>query len=133
VKSLFLAGVGAGLIVAAISANVPARTVTADRILDGDTAAAGGLRIRLTGYDAPEIFHPRCPAELALGLRAKARAAVLLHDAQITIVPCAGWNYGRACGTVPGLAATMIREGLAIPYDCRNSHCPHTPANAWCH
>jgi micrococcal nuclease len=45
-------------------------------VVDGDTldlacAGIGGLRARLVGYEAPELFAPRCTGELAAARRAR--------------------------------------------------------------
>jgi endonuclease YncB( thermonuclease family) len=31
-------------------------------IIDGDTVKIAGIAIRLTDFDSPELFHPKCPA-----------------------------------------------------------------------
>jgi endonuclease YncB( thermonuclease family) len=32
-------------------------------VIDGDTVKLAGVSIRLTDYDTPELFHPKCPRE----------------------------------------------------------------------
>ena len=39
-------------------------------VIDGDTIRLGGVKIRLEDIDAPEVFSPKCPSELARGNRA---------------------------------------------------------------
>jgi len=61
--------------------------------VDGDTIKCDGRNMRdmgdgapfISGYDAPEITHAKCPAELALGRKAKARMAQLLAMPGVTV------------------------------------------------
>jgi len=32
-------------------------------VIDGDTVRIAGVSIRLTDYDSPELFSPKCPKE----------------------------------------------------------------------
>ena len=32
-------------------------------VVNGDTVKIAGVRIRLTDYDSPELFSPKCPRE----------------------------------------------------------------------
>jgi len=97
-------------------------------VVDGDTVIIGygpaRRRIRITGYDAPEI-DGACPAESAAAERARLRLHAWLGEGAFE------WDggaqpprdqYGRELrmvrriapdGTVEELAATMIAEGLA--------------------
>ncbi len=60
------------------------------RVVDGDTveigcpdgAAAGGgaFPARIVGYDAPELFSPRCPAERQAALASQAALSRLLRE-----------------------------------------------------
>jgi endonuclease YncB( thermonuclease family) len=102
-------------------------------VLDGPMA---GLSVRLTGFDAPETYQPKCPAEKVLGTRATARMQALLQDkdATLTIKPgnCA---YGRACGVLTvgsneDVAGIMIREGLASRMLCPGGKCE--AKKDWC-
>jgi endonuclease YncB( thermonuclease family) len=104
----------------------------APRVIDGDTVRMGSVRVRLVGFDAPEIFSPQCPAELDRGLRAKNRLGALLTANVVVRVPCVGKNYGRACGWLPGAASALIREHLAVPYVCSSGHCPRRDPMGWC-
>src|SRR5262249_62191974 len=40
-------------------------------VTDGDTMKIVGIRIRLTNYDSPELFSPKCPSERELAWKAK--------------------------------------------------------------
>ena len=63
-----------------------------------------GVSIRLTDYDSPELYSPKCPKEHALAWQARRELQALLILAEAgsltiryTIVPCAYANYGRLC------------------------------------
>lgn len=98
------------------------------RAIDGDTIALGAQRVRLVGFDAPELFHPRCASERRLARYAKLKLGSLL-DRKLTFVACVGWNYGRACAILEGAAPIMIAAGLAAPYVCEGK-CPKR--RDWC-
>lgn len=103
-------------------------------VTDGDTVKLAGIRIRLTDYDSPELFSPKCPQEYARAAAAKLELEQLISQVKLEIVPCAFHNYGRLCaeGTIDGkpLAAHMIARGLASPYVCHPGYCP--PKRNWC-
>jgi endonuclease YncB( thermonuclease family) len=44
-------------------------------VIDGDTVKLAGISIRLTDYDSPELFSPKCPKGHALALQCPTRAA----------------------------------------------------------
>lgn len=100
-------------------------------ILDGDTVAlpcdpARGIypgcaeKIRLEGIDAPESYHPRCEAELAPALAAKARLGALIRGRPVVITRTGKDRYGRTLGhlTADGRSVeeTLLAEGLALPW-----------------
>lgn len=110
-----------------------AETLDGDRItiVDGDTVAlpcdpARGLypgcaeRIRLEGIDAPETWQPRCDAERAAGLAAKATLAGLIRGHAVEITRTGRDRYGRTLArlTADGRSvdAAMLAAGAAIPY-----------------
>jgi endonuclease YncB( thermonuclease family) len=90
--------------------------------VDGDTIDHGDDRYRLVGFDTPETYRPQCDAELALGLKAKARLTELIETAgqiKLVIQPdldehdrflAVGRVEGRNVGTI------LISEGLARAY-----------------
>ena len=104
-------------------------------VIDGDTVKLAGVSIRLTDYDAPELFSPKCPQEYQRALAAKRELERLIASVKFSLTPCAFANYGRLCaeGTIDGkpLAAHMIARGLASPYVCRPDYCPRRKRN-WC-
>jgi endonuclease YncB( thermonuclease family) len=97
-------------------------------VTDGDTVKLAGVRIRLTDYDSPELFSPKCPKELIQARAAKLELERLIASVKLEIVPCATSNYGRLCarGTIEDkpLAQHMIQAKLASPYVCRPGWCP---------
>ena len=95
--------------------------LTAPTAIDGDTWRQCGISVRLDDYDAPELFHPKCPREYSIAQLAKTELEKRLPTIKYTIVPCATSNYGRLCAHVDGLAADMIGKGLASKF--RQSWC----------
>jgi endonuclease YncB( thermonuclease family) len=51
-----------------------ALAVSLPTVIDGDTVRVAGVSIRLTDYDSPELFSPKCPREYQRALAAKAGA-----------------------------------------------------------
>lgn len=94
-------------------------------VVDGDTLKVGAGRLRLLGYDAPEILKPhyKCPAEFELGLKAKARMQELMSgNARVTVRRTHERDgYGRpltkAWVNGVNVATIMINEGLGKPWD----------------
>src|SRR5262245_63115322 len=103
-------------------------------VTDGDTVKLNGVRIRLTDYDSPELFSPKCPSERELAWKAKLELERLISQVELKLVPCATSNYGRLCaeGSINGkpLATHMIELGLGSPYLCWSGGCPHK--RQWC-
>jgi endonuclease YncB( thermonuclease family) len=134
---------------AAQSASALADAVKAPAIyvIDGDTIDAVGKRIRLVGFDAPELGdHAHCGLERMLAARATSRLRQMIQlsdDIDLQIVDCscrpgsAGTmvcNYGRACGylTIDGqdVGDVLIAENLAHPLICGKYSCPRR--QPWC-
>ena len=61
-----------------------ALAVSSPTVIDGDTVRIAGVSVRLTDYDAPELFSPKCPQEYT-----RAAAAVRLNGrSRRLFVPC---------------------------------------------
>lgn len=119
------------------------------RIVDGDTIHLPGRKenTRIVGLNAPELYHPHCPTELALAVEATNRLQSLMDgadDIQASQVPCscpAGsegtlrCNWGRSCAVLTinhvDVAHTLVADGLAVPFTCGTTRCPKTP-RPWC-
>ncbi len=88
-------------------------------VVDGDTIKCHGKLLRLAGINAPEIRFAACPAEKALGLRAKTRLEALVASRDsLPAITASGGGYGRGRTrfSVGGedAAKILIREGLAV-------------------
>ena len=116
-------------------------------VIDGDTIDVHGQRIRLVGFDTPELGgHAHCGIERMLAARAASRLRQIIRrgeDIDLQLVECScrpgtegtRWcNYGRACGylTVDGqdVGDTLIAENLAHPLKSGRYSCPRR--QAWC-
>ena len=102
-------------------------------MVDGDTVRVrgvlGGERIRLAGFDTPEVFDPDCPEE-ELGRFAMASLEGMLRGAgriELTLEPGRD-AYGRGLGrlAVDGrdVGDRLIMRGLARPDE--------DPRGSWC-
>ncbi len=99
------------------------------RAIDGDSLVCGSERIRILGLDAPEL-RGRCSAEVRLARAARARMQQLVSRG-IIIGRRGRDRYRRTLAVVrvrsgQDVAAIMIRERLARPYDGRG------PRLGWC-
>lgn len=68
-----------------------------ERVVDGDTIIANGVRYRLVGIDTPEIHNDpshgyKCDAERRLGELAKVEAETLLLGRKVWIKPSGNWD-----------------------------------------
>lgn len=90
------------------------------RVIDGDTVALGSERIRLAAIDAPELQHPRCPAEQRLALTARDRLAALVKGRDVQIRRQGRDRYGRTLATLSvggrDIGTVLVSEGLAIAW-----------------
>jgi hypothetical protein len=95
-----------------------------------------GVSIRLTDYDSPELFSPKCPAERELAWKAKLELERVIAQVKLELVPCAyPNNWSRLCakGTLDGgtmLADHMIGKNLGAPYVRHPGWCPKK--RSWC-
>lgn len=83
-------------------------------VIDGDTIVIGGLKVRLSGIDAPELHHP-------WGRKAKAALAALCKRRKITAHTHSKTSYDRIvarCYLPDGtdLSAAMVINGLALDW-----------------
>ncbi len=89
-------------------------------VVDGDTIkTADGQRLRIEGYDTPEIFQPECDAERMLGLVAKARLIELMPGADVIYTGRVGyWKRPIIKVFVNGadVGEILIGENLAVPW-----------------
>ncbi len=112
---------------ACVDTSTPAPTASCQvtYVVDGDTLhlTCGGIphKVRLLGYDTPEIYHPLCPAEKRAGEAATGLMRGLVASGPVTGVRFAGLDrYGRDLADVEiggqDVATTMLRSALALPY-----------------
>ena len=96
------------------------------QVVDGDTVTLtcsdGPERVRLTGFDAPELFSPQCATEAAAAIKAKWALRLMLFQAdQLRFVREGRDRYDRVLmrGFVDGetIASRMISAGHARLYD----------------
>lgn len=96
------------------------------QVIDGDTVrlwcpGRGSTSARLSGFDAPELFSPACPAEVIAAAKAKWALRLALWTAgEVTLVRQGSDRYERALVAVhldgEPLARRMIDGGHARPY-----------------
>ena len=111
------------LIVVVRPAPAQGETVDAHKVyvIDGDTLAMAGERIRVLGIDAPETREARCERERAAGYMTKARVADLLRFGRFVDIDRQGHDqYGRTLARIildgRDLGEQLVREKLALPY-----------------
>ena len=90
-------------------------------LIDGDTIAVDGERIRILEIDTPETWRPRCENELILGLKAKQRLRELLDgEGPLTVVREGYDRWHRTLAYVyvgeVNVGETLLAEGHALPY-----------------
>ncbi|MDY0241644.1 MAG: thermonuclease family protein [Rhodospirillaceae bacterium] len=92
------------------------------RVVDGDTLAIGGDKLRLLTIDAPETHKPRCAAEAVKGEEATARMSALIRNARRVEIQDSGRRdkYRRRLVDVivdgRDAGAILMGEGLAVPW-----------------
>jgi len=94
-------------------------------VVDGDTVhmncGGGAMKVRLLGFDTPEVFSPSCRREKAAGDAATRALTALVRSAPVTSAVFHGHDrYGRNLARVAiggqEVAGYMIGLGLALPY-----------------
>ena len=103
-----------------------ASTCQVTRVVDGDTVRVycpgrGLASARLTGFDTPEVFSPRCPGEWWAGLRASWALHLHVSSAdEVKIVFHGTDRYDRRLAALfldgVNVAGPMIAAGHARPY-----------------
>jgi len=96
------------------------------RVIDGDTFAYHGERIRVADIDTPEV-HGMCDAEVRLAAQATSRMRVLLTEGPFELHPLASGRdrdrYGRQLRIVTrngrSLGNQLVAEGLARTWSGR--------------
>ena len=70
------------------------------RVVDGDTIDVRGLRVRLTGFDAPELFSAQCDIELLAAMAAKDALVDLVRSSDTLVLALNDDRdrYGRGLG-----------------------------------
>jgi endonuclease YncB( thermonuclease family) len=119
----------AALLATVLLVSAPA-SATDIRVVDGDTIDVDRERVRIMGLGAPETHQAQCDSEYRLGMRAKDRLAVLVAGS-VQMTSHGRDRYRRTLAVVRDargrdVAAILIREGLARPYDGRGRRQP------WC-
>ncbi|MGB3469859.1 MAG: thermonuclease family protein [Erythrobacter sp.] len=105
-------------------------------VVDGDTIWYRGEKIRLVGFDTPEVSRPECANEAALGERATRRLQDLLNAGAFSLAPNPDGRardyFGRSLMVVQrggaNLGEVLISEGLAERRDGRRGG----RVNVWC-
>jgi len=64
-----------------------ALAISSPTVIDGDTVRTAGISIRLTDYDSPELFHPKCPREYQLAYQAKLELERIIGRVKLRIKP----------------------------------------------
>ena len=110
---------------AALAETPGAADCAVTRVVDGDTLHLTCLgqrhKLRLLGFDTPEVSRPSCAAEAAAGARATAVLRALVSTGPVTALWFDGQDrYGRdlASMAIAGrdVAGVMLGSGLARPY-----------------
>lgn len=115
------------LVLVALAASFAARFAQEEvaghaRVVDGDTLAFGGDRVRLKGMDAPELQQTCLDAQRRVdcGRQARDHLALLIDGEQVN---CEGWEvdrYGRLVARCRArgadLNSAMVRDGWALEF-----------------
>ncbi|WEZ83263.1 thermonuclease family protein [Rhizobium sp. 32-5/1] len=111
-----------GLIVVRMSSG-PGETVSGDiRIIDGDTLAVSGVRVRIIGMDAPELAQTcaRDGRPWPCGKAARDRLTEIAGAGAVFCTLDGNDRYGRNLGTCAvgsmDLGETMVRQGYAVAF-----------------
>ncbi len=90
------------------------------KIIDGDTIKIGAEKIRLMGFDTPEL-DAGCRREKRLALKAQERLRSLIDNGKLTIRRHGEDRWGRTLAYVRtdgrDVGSILISENLARPYE----------------
>lgn len=92
------------------------------RVIDGDTLAVAGRRIRLKGMDAPELGQTCARGSVTIRCGEEAREALvaLVQGREVACRTSGQDRYGRDLATCRAggldLGGTLVRRGLAVAY-----------------
>ncbi|MFC5576757.1 thermonuclease family protein [Lysobacter niabensis] len=82
-----------------------------------------GQKIRIADIDAPEVGHPKCREEYALGVAATLRLVDLLNQGPFSVVNPEGRDedrFGRKLRILvrkkDSIGGQLVNEGLAHPW-----------------
>ena len=108
-----------------VSAADAASSCHVTKVTDGDTlhmvCDGAKHKVRLLGFDTPEIYSPKCEAEMAMGQEATRLMEALVASGPVTRVTFDGQDrYGRDLAWVEvagrDLTDAMLASGLAVVY-----------------
>jgi endonuclease YncB( thermonuclease family) len=89
-------------------------------VVDGDTFWLKGEKIRVEGYDSPEMGEPKCARPAAGAVEARSALAQLLNSGEVTLDRSGHDKYGRTLArvSVDGVDITraMINAGHGRRY-----------------
>ena len=82
-------------------------------VVDGDTFWMKGEKIRVEGYDSPEMGEPKCARPAAGAVEARSALAELLNSGEVTLDRSGTDKYGRTLATVrvDGVDITRLMIG----------------------
>jgi len=100
--------------------NTPTKTC----VVDGDTLWLQGEKIRLEGFDTPEVSEPKCSSEKKLANQATRRLTALLNGSDWKLNRSGKKDRnGRTLATITirskDVGDTLIAEGLAHDWNGR--------------
>ncbi len=109
-----------GLVVSLLLAASPVPLRGTAQVIDGDTLDLAGVRVRLSGIDAPELRQTctRAGQQRPCGREARDALSALLAGARVSCAGQARDRYGRLLARcdVAGadVGAVMVQDGMAI-------------------
>lgn len=89
-------------------------------VVDGDTFWLRGEKIRVEGYDSPQMGEPKCSRPAAGAIAARSALAELLNSGEVTLDRRGTDKYGRTLARVSvdgvGITRQMIGAGHGRRY-----------------